>query len=109
MPTEIRGPRPTLVTLTKARLVDGLRETTGLPQQDATSLIEGLLESMKEALEAGEMVKISGFGNFVVRTKHARRGRNPHSGEAMTLPGRRVLTFKPSRLLRDSLQKPEPS
>ncbi len=109
MPSESRGPRVKVVTLTKARLVDGLRESTGLPQQDALSLIEGLLESMKEALEAGEMVKISGFGNFVVRAKHARRGRNPHSGEAITLPSRRVLTFKPSRLLRDALQKPERS
>lgn len=109
MPSERRPPRPAVVTLTKARLVDGLRESSGLPQQDAVALIEGLLESMKEALEAGELVKISGFGNFVVRAKTARRGRNPHSGEAITLPGRRVLTFKPSRLLRDSLQNPEPS
>jgi integration host factor subunit alpha len=54
-------------------------------------------------------VKVSGFGNFVVRTKYARRGRNPHTGEAITLPGRRVLTFKASRILREALQKPEPS
>lgn len=93
--------------VTKARLVDDLRASTGLPRQDALALLEGLLEAMKEALEAGESVKISGFGNFVVRAKQARRGRNPHSGESMTLPPRRVLTFKPSRLLRDALQKPE--
>ena len=105
METEPRRPRAP--TLTKARIIDDLREATGLPRADAATLVEGLLESMKEALEAGETVKVSGFGNFVVRTKHARRGRNPHSGEPITLPGRRVLTFKPSRVLRDELQEPE--
>lgn len=105
MPSEPRT-QPRSATLTKARLVDDLRDSTGLPRQDASALVEGLLESMKEALEAGETVKISGFGNFVVRSKRARRGRNPHSGEPITLPGRRVLTFKPSRILRDALQEP---
>ena len=105
MPSSARPRQP---ALTKARLVDQLRERIGLPRQDATVLVEGLLDALKESLEAGETVKVSGFGNFVVRTKHARRGRNPHSGEAITLPGRRVLTFKASRLLREVLQKPDP-
>lgn len=108
MPSDPR-PHVRIPTLTKARLVDDLRDVSGLPRQDASALLEGLLESMKEALEAGETVKISGFGNFVVRTKRARRGRNPHSGESITLPGRRVLTFKPSRILRDAMQEPESS
>jgi len=95
--------RPRPAALTKARMVDELRARTGLPRHDATLLIEGLLDSMKEALEAGETVKISGFGSFVVRAKRARHGRNPHTGESITLPGRRVLTFKPSRLLREAL------
>jgi integration host factor subunit alpha len=99
--------RPRPPALTKARLVDELRERIGLPRQDTAALIEGLLDSLKEALEAGEEVKVSGFGNFVVRAKRARRGRNPHTGEPITLPGRRVLTFKPSRLFRDALQKPD--
>ena len=72
--------------ITKARLVDELRASTGLPRQDALALFEGLLEAVKEALEAGEAVKISGFGNFVVRVKQARRGRNPHSGDALQKP-----------------------
>ncbi len=106
MPNESRS-RPRPAALTKAGLVDELREATGLPRQDAAGYVEGLLESMKEALEAGEGIKISGFGNFLVRAKRARRGRNPSSGESITLPGRRVLTFKPSRVLRDALQEPE--
>ncbi len=101
------SPRPRQTALTKARLVDQLRERIGFPRQDASALVEGLLDLMKEALEAGESVKVSGFGNFVVRAKRARRGRNPHTGEAITLPGRRVLTFKASRLFREALQKPE--
>jgi integration host factor subunit alpha len=107
MGTVPSSPRARQPALTKARLVDDLRERIGLPRHDAAALVEGLLDSVKEALEAGESVKVSGFGNFVVRMKQPRRGRNPHSGEAITLPGRRVLTFKPSRLLREALQKPE--
>ncbi len=106
MGTSSRARQP---ALTKARLVDQLRERIGLPRQDAAVLVEGLLDALKESLEAGDTVKVSGFGNFVVRTKYARRGRNPHTGEAITLPGRRVLTFKASRILREALQKPEPS
>ncbi len=90
-------------TLTKSKLVEGLQASTGLPRADATELMEQLLELVKETLAAGENLKVSGFGNFVVRTKAARRGRNPQTGGGITLPRRRVLTFKPSRKLRDAL------
>jgi len=90
-------------TLTKSKLIDGIVEQTGLPRADATELVESLLETMKDTLGQGENLKISGFGSFVVRTKSARRGRNPQTGGTITLPRRRVLTFKPSPILRDLL------
>jgi integration host factor subunit alpha len=90
-------------SLTKARIVDGVRDTTGLPRVEADDLVEALVEVLKEAIEQGESIKVSGFGSFLVRTKSARIGRNPQTGEAITLPRRRVLTFKPSRLLRDAM------
>ena len=90
-------------TLTKSKLVEGLQESSGLPRADATELMEQLLELVKDTLASGENLKVSGFGSFVVRTKAARRGRNPQTGGGITLPRRRVLTFKPSRKLRDAL------
>lgn len=90
-------------TLTKSKLVEGLQASTGLPRADANDLLEGLLELVKGTLEAGETLKVSGFGSFVVRVKAARRGRNPQTGDGITLPRRRVLSFKASRKLRDAL------
>ena len=78
-------------------------ETSGLPRADASALLESLLETMKDTLADGENLKVSGFGSFMVRTKAARRGRNPQTGGTITLPRRRVLTFKPSRKLRELL------
>jgi integration host factor subunit alpha len=109
MPDELRAPssRSRAHTLTKARIVDSLREATGLPRGDALALMEDLIEILKLTLENGEHIKVSGFGSFLVRTKSARRGRNPQTGGSIQLPRRRVLTFKPSRLLRERLQATE--
>jgi integration host factor subunit alpha len=109
MPDEGRAGRTRLRvrTLTKSRIVEGIRESTGLPRADALALLEDLIELMKDALENGEQVKVSGFGSFLVRTKSARRGRNPQTGGAIHLPRRRVLTFKPSRMLRERIQEGE--
>ena len=60
---------------------------------------------MKSTLEQGETLKISGFGNFVVKQKKDRRGRNPQTGETLTIESRRVLTFKPSALLKEAINK----
>ena len=60
---------------------------------------------MKSTLEAGEMLKISGFGNFVGKQKADRRGRNPQTGEALTIEARSILTFKPSNLLKEAINK----
>jgi len=66
-------------------------------------LLEAVLSTMKTTLESGENLKISGFGSFVVKSKADRRGRNHQTGEAITITSRRVLTFKPSTLLRQAV------
>jgi nucleoid DNA-binding protein len=71
------------VTLSKARIIAGLSEKLRLSRHDTAPIVEGTLEAV---LERGENVKIPGFGTFVVRTKRARKGRNPHTGDEITLP-----------------------
>jgi integration host factor subunit alpha len=68
-------------------------------------MIEAVFSIMKSTLETGETLKISGFGSFVVKQKNDRRGRNPQTGEAITIEARRILTFKPSTVLRDAINK----
>ena len=89
--------------MTKADIVDKIHTTTGLSKKDSTTMMESVFSIMKESLEAGETIKISGFGSFVVNQKNARRGRNPQTGEAITIEARKVLTFKPSTVLRDAI------
>jgi integration host factor subunit alpha len=90
-------------TVTKAEMVERVRQVTGLGWTESGDLLESVLDSMKETLEAGENIKISGFGSFLVRSKAPRRGRNPQTTAAIVIPKRRVLTFKPSQVLRQSL------
>lgn len=92
-------------TLTKADIVHSVRELTGLSWGEASGLVESLLETMKETLEAGDSLKISAFGSFLVRVKRARRGRNPQTSEQITITPRRVLTFKPSLVFRQALNR----
>lgn len=94
---------PLAHTVTKAEVVERVRHTTGLGWNESGELLEAVLDTIKETLEAGENIKISGFGTFVVRSKAPRRGRNPHTAAAIVIPKRRVLTFKPSQVLRQSL------
>jgi integration host factor subunit alpha len=77
----------------------------GLSKKESAELVDLALEIMMETLEKGEPVKISGFGNFVVRQKRARRGRNPQTGEDITITARKVLTFKPSALLKKAISR----
>jgi len=72
-------------------------------QPRAGETIETVFDTIKETLEHGEKIKISGFGNFVVREKNSRIGRNPQTGQEITISARRVLTFKPSQVLKNSL------
>jgi integration host factor subunit alpha len=89
--------------MTKAQVVEHLFEKVGFSKKDSSDVVEMILETIKEALIKGEKVKISGFGNFVVKEKKARRGRNPQTGDDLTISERRVLTFKPSQVLKSAI------
>ena len=89
--------------MTKADIIEAVYEQIGFSKKEAAEVVELVFETMKETLTEGEKIKISGFGNFVVRPKRARTGRNPQTGEQITISARRVLTFKPSQVIKDSL------
>lgn len=91
------------MTLTKAELIDSVYEKVGFSKKEAADLVELVFESMKEELCRGQSIKISGFGKFRVRAKKSRMGRNPQTGQAMEISARKVLTFTPSRILRDGI------
>lgn len=92
--------------MTKADIVDRVcEELGGLSKKEAADAVELVFELMKTTLAAGENLKISGFGNFVVRAKTPRPGRNPQTGEQILIEARRVLTFKPSNLLKAALNR----
>ena len=91
--------------MTKADLVDKIHANTGLTKDGAFAYLETVLETIKKTLEMAETVKITGFGSFVVRKKKSRRGRNPLTGEPITITARKVLTFKPSPVLKASLNE----
>ena len=88
-------------TLTKAHLADLLFDDIGLSKREANDMIDAVFQLMLERLVQGEDVKLSNFGNFQVRTKNARPGRNPRTGEAVPVPPRRVPVFKVSKELKD--------
>lgn len=92
-------------TLTKAELIESIYEKIGFSKKEASDIVEMIFETLKTTLEKGEKVKISGFGNFVVRQKRPRIGRNPQTGEEIEITARKVLTFKPSQVLKASLNK----
>jgi len=92
-------------TLTKARLVEDIHSRIGITKKEAGELVDHVFTSICQTLEAGEVVKISGFGNFLVRDKTARRGRNPQTNKEIIIARRRVVTFKPSQVLRNALNQ----
>jgi integration host factor subunit alpha len=94
------------MTLTKAKIVDTVNDELGFPKNRSAELLEILLEQIKNTLEKGEDVLISGFGKFCVKDKKQRRGRNPATGNDMILDRRRVVTFRCSHLLRDKINSP---
>jgi integration host factor subunit alpha len=90
-------------TMTKAELIEEVYEAVGFSKKESANLVDQVFESIKEVLEKGEKLKVSGFGNFVVRHKKARIGRNPQTSEEIEISARKVLTFKPSQVLKNAL------
>jgi integration host factor subunit alpha len=103
------SPRGGCMTMTKANLVGIISEKINFGLKESTEIVEQVFDILKETLEGGEMIKISGFGNFVVRQKRPRRGRNPQTGEKLVISERRVVTFKPSHVLRRAVNNTEGS
>lgn len=98
-----------MTALTKADLAEYLYQSVGLNKREAKDLIEDFFEEMCQSLIRGEAVKLSGFGNFDLRDKPARPGRNPKTGEPVTITARRVVTFKPSQQLRQRVSEYKPA
>ena len=92
-------------TLTRADLADTLNRQVGLSRADAGAMIESILSHVTDALIAGENVKISGFGTFVLRDKAQRIGRNPKTGEEVPIMPRQVLVFRPSHVLKNRINE----
>ncbi len=98
-----------MARMTKADIIEAVYEKVGgFSKKEAAEIVESVFNQIKETLERGEKIKISGFGNFIVREKKARIGRNPQTGEEITISARRVLTFKPSQVLKNVLN-PQPA
>ncbi len=91
------------MTLTKADLIDSIYNQIDLPKAKSAHLVESVLEIIKKTLESGEDILITEFGNFSVKEKGERRGRNSQTGEDLMLDARRVVTFKCSGVLRDKI------
>lgn len=92
------------MTLTKADIVENLYNEVGLNKREAKDLVESFYEEIKTTLEAGTNVKFSGFGNFMLRDKSERPGRNPNSGEEIPVSARRVVTFRPGQKLKHRVE-----
>ncbi|MFY9326509.1 MAG: integration host factor subunit alpha [Georgfuchsia sp.] len=92
------------MTLTKAELADLLFERVGLNKREAKDMVESFFEEVRTALESGDSVKLSGFGNFQLRDKPQRPGRNPKTGEEIPITARRVVTFHASQKLKVAVE-----
>ena len=92
------------MTLTKADIVENLNNEIGLNKREAKELVDMLFNDIKNLLSEGHEVKLSGFGNFQLRDKSSRPGRNPRTGEDVEISARRVVTFKPGQKLKDSVK-----
>ena len=93
-------------TVTRADLIEALHKQHKVSRAEATRFLESMLDEVEAELIAGRTVKLARFGNFVVREKRARVGRNPKTGEAAKITSRRVVTFRPSQIVRQRVEKP---
>ena len=92
------------MALTKAEVAEHLYEKVGLNKRDAKDMVEVFFEEIRETLESGEQVKLSGFGNFDLRLKSERPGRNPKTGEDIPISARKVVTFRPGQKLKSRVE-----
>lgn len=92
------------MSLTKADIANRLFDEVGLNKREAKEFVDAYFETIKQALESGENVKLSGFGNFQLRQKNERPGRNPKTGEEIPISARRVVTFRPGQKLRSRVE-----
>ena len=97
------------MALTKAEMAEHLFEKLGLNKRDSKELVESFFEEIKSSLESGNQVKLSGFGNFDLRTKNERPGRNPKTGEDIPIKARRVVTFRPGQKLKSRVETAKPT
>jgi integration host factor subunit alpha len=86
--------------MTKADIVEKIYERVGFSKKESAELVELVFDIMKGTLEKGEKIKVAGFGNFEVKEKADRRGRNPQTGDEIIISARKILTFKPSQVLK---------
>jgi integration host factor subunit alpha len=91
------------MSLTKIEIINSVYEQIGISKKDSVRIVESIFEIIKDELDKGKAVKISGFGKWAVKAKKKRKGRNPQTGEALMIDARKVITFKPSNVLRDAL------
>lgn len=91
--------------MTKAEITERIFNKVGFSKKESADIVELVFATIKETLEKGDKIKISGFGNFVVREKRPRVGRNPQTGEEIEISARRVITFRPSQVLKSALNK----
>lgn len=96
------------MALTKAEMAEHLFEKLGINKRDAKDLVDSFFEELRETLEAGEQIKLSGFGNFDLRQKNQRPGRNPKTGEDIPIKARRVVTFRPGQKLKSRVEASKP-
>ncbi len=89
--------------MTRADIVDRIYEKVGLSKKEAQEIIEIIIDTITETLKEGETVKITGFGTFTVRKKAPRKGRNPKTGEEVEISARRVVSFRPSNILKEKV------
>ncbi len=89
--------------MTKADLTEDVYLKTGFSKKESADIVEMVFDLMKTTLESGEKIKLAGFGNFVVKQKATRKGRNPQTGDEIEISSRKILTFKPSQVLKAAI------
>ena len=91
--------------MTKAGIAEKISTRLQIPKRESLELLESVLSTLKATLDSGETIKITGFGRFEVKQKKARKGRNPQTGETITIAARKIMSFKPSESLKTRINK----